>query len=108
MTVHAGQAPATHDRGKHETRSTEDLVRIAHRLPQLGHLSPAKVSKMVRHYLRYAALHETPFEVWAVNVVTCPPETPRPLRNAWGIVDPTGETVARRLSPAGGGQIAQA
>lgn len=41
MTGHAGQAPAPHDRGKHETRSTEDLVRIAHRLPQLGHLSPA-------------------------------------------------------------------
>ena len=93
---------ATHDRGKHETRSTEDLIRAAHRLPELAGLSPAKVSKLVRLFQRNADEHETPFEVWAVNVVTCPPEDAKPYRDLFGILDPTGETAVRRVLAGGG------
>lgn len=88
---------ATHDRGNHETRSTEELIRAAHQLPVLAGLSPAKVSKMVRQFQRDADVHETPFEVWAVNVMTCPAEAPKPYRDLFGIVDSTGETAVRRV-----------
>lgn len=96
-SAYAGASPAHTDRGKHETRSTEELVRAVHALPDLAHLSPAKVSKLVRRFQRDAELHCTPFEVWAANVATCPPQAARPHRNWWGVVDPTGETAARRV-----------
>lgn len=96
--THAAASAATHNRGKHETRtdSTEVLIRRAHELLALyaeRHglvVKPAKVAKLARRYAGDEALRGTPFDVWLVSVVTCPPEAPRPLRNFWGVVDSTG------------------
>lgn len=79
-SLHAVASAATHDRGNHETRtdSPEVLIREAHRLLAERRLAvkPSKVAKLA-----------------------CPPETPRPLRNHWGIIlDSTGETAVRRVT----------
>lgn len=106
LTFAAREAATGTNRGNHETRDVEALIRDAHSLG-LG-LSPSKLSKLARHYRRDSALHGTPFEAWLRNVAACPAqsmprpglptddddnETGRTIRYA----DPTGDTAARRV-----------